>query len=56
MINQEIYYKNVGGLYKVRVGSFNVLSDAVSLLEQMKSLGFNDSFVVELTYLQTIEK
>ena len=56
MVTQEIYYKNVEGMYKVRAGSFNSVSDAADMLQQAKNLGFNDSFVVELTYVQTIDK
>lgn len=56
LVNQEIYYKNVEGLYKVRLGNFEALSDAVNLLSQLKNLGFNDCFIVELTYIQTLDK
>lgn len=49
---QEIYYKDIDGLYKVRLGSFNSKEDAIGYLTSAKNAGFQDSFVVELTYIK----
>lgn len=52
---QDIYVKNIEGLYKVRLGNFNSKEEAISLLEKIQGSGFSDSFVVELTYYK-VEK
>ncbi|MBL8017024.1 MAG: SPOR domain-containing protein, partial [Ignavibacteria bacterium] len=49
---QEIYYKDIDGLYKVRLGSFSSKEDAIGFLSNAKNAGFPDSFVVELTYVK----
>lgn len=46
----EIYYKNIDGQYKVRFGTFNEINEALIKLENVKSNGFQDAFLVELTY------
>jgi len=51
--DNNIYYKNINGLYKVRFGNFASKTDAISFLEKLQSGGFSDSFVVELTYVKT---
>lgn len=52
---EEIYYKDIDGLFKVRLGNFDSKTDAIRMMEKLKSTGFTDSFVVELTYMK-IEK
>lgn len=47
--DQAVYYKNVDGLYKVRVGSFNNKQDALDFLYKVRALNYGDSFVVQLT-------
>lgn len=54
--NTEIYYKDIDGLFKVRLGAFNNKSDAAAILEQLQTAGFNDSFIVELTYYRVENK
>jgi cell division protein FtsN len=54
-LQDEIYYKDVQGLYKVRIGNFNSKTEALSMLEKMISTGFSDSFVVELTFVKVPE-
>jgi cell division protein FtsN len=51
--DSNIYYKNINGLYKVRLGNFVSKQEAISFLEKIQGSGFNDSFVVELTYVKT---
>jgi cell division protein FtsN len=46
---QSVYYKDVEGLFKVRVGSFNNKQDAVDFLAKVRALNYSDSFVVMLT-------
>lgn len=55
MINPDIYFKNIDGLYKVRMGNFSSKFDALNYLEMLKQRGFADSFIVELTYYK-VEK
>ncbi len=52
-IDQSVYYKSYGGLFKVRIGSYSNLSEAIKLLDKLKNSGYSDSFIVELTYIQT---
>ncbi len=52
---QDIYYKNIEGLYKVRLGNFNNRGDAIVFLGKIQEKGFSDSFIIELTYYK-IEK
>jgi cell division septation protein DedD len=55
-INTEIYYKNINGLYKVRVGNINTREEADSLLKSVMESGYSDSFMVELTYVTDKDK
>jgi len=55
MIREDVYYKYVQGLYKVRLGNFTTKADALSMLEKIIANGFADSFVVELTYVKVPE-
>ena len=50
--NQDIVYKNIEGLYKIRLGKYITKEDAIPVLEKIRGLGFNDSFIVELTYVK----
>lgn len=52
---EDIYYKDIDGLFKVRLGNFDSKTDAITMMEKLKSTGFPDSFVVELTYMK-VEK
>lgn len=47
---QDISYKNVEGMYKVRLGSFTNVGEASDILKFVQEKGFTDSFIVELTY------
>lgn len=44
---EEVNYKLIGGLYKVRLGSFSTLPEAFTFLNKVKDAGFSDSFVSE---------
>lgn len=54
--NSEIYFKDIDGLFKVRLGNFSSKSDAMTILEELQAKGFNDSFIVELTYYKVENK
>ena len=56
LIDQAVYYKIYEGMYKVRIGNFINMNDAAAFLEKLKNLGYSDSFMVELTYIQAQEK
>lgn len=55
LVNEEIYYKDVEGLYKVRFGSFGSKEAAINFLPLVQNAGYMDCFVVELTSLK-VEK
>lgn len=46
---QPVYYKNVDGLYKVRVGNFEKKEDALDFLYKVRALRYSDSFVFQIT-------
>lgn len=54
-ISEDVYYKEVQGLFKVRIGKLGSKSEALSMLEKVISYGFTDSFLVELTYVKVPE-
>jgi len=43
----NVNYEKINGLYKVRAGTFNSLSDALTALDRVKSSGFKDGFIIE---------
>jgi len=55
LVNEDIYYKDVDGLYKVRFGNFASKEVAIQFLPVVQHAGYMDSFVVELTNVK-IEK
>ncbi|HEY3249987.1 MAG TPA: SPOR domain-containing protein [Ignavibacteria bacterium] len=55
-LKSEIYYKNIDGLYKVRVGNINGKEEAGTLLKSIMEAGYPDSFLVELTYVINNDK
>jgi septal ring-binding cell division protein DamX len=44
-----IYYKNVNGIFKIRVGNYNSLDEALTMLTKISIEGFTDSFVTDLS-------
>ena len=46
---QDIDYKKVDGMYKIRIGSYSSLEDAAMALNKIFDKGFSDTFVVETT-------
>ena len=49
---ENITLKNIDGVYKIRLGSFNDKDEAIKYLDKIKGAGFYDSFVLELTYVK----
>jgi cell division septation protein DedD len=56
LASEEIYYKDIDGLFKVRLGNFSSRTDAMAKMQMLKELGYTDSFVVELTYMKIENK
>lgn len=48
MLNFDLDYMNVNGLFKVRAGKFINRNDAVKALLEIAALGFKDAFVAEV--------
>lgn len=46
-LDYSINYYQIEGLYKVRVGSFNNVSDARAVLVKVRDVGFADSFMTD---------
>jgi len=46
-IGSTVNLEKIGGLYKVRCGAYNSLSDAIAALDKVKSSGFKDCFITE---------
>lgn len=42
----EVYYIILNELYKIRIGNFKNKSDALKLLEDVKSKGYFDAFII----------
>jgi cell division septation protein DedD len=55
LVNEEIYYKDVDGLYKVRFGNFASKEAAIQFLPVVQNAGYTDSFVLELVSVK-VEK
>lgn len=48
MLNFDLDYMHVNGLFKVRAGKFISRNDAVKALLEIAALGFKDAFVAEV--------
>ncbi len=46
VVGDEIYYKVINNLYKIRLGNYSNKADALITLERMKNLGYFDAFIV----------
>ena len=54
-LGEELYIKKVDGLYKIRSGNFNYMEDAFGTVAKFHNSGFEDAFLVELSYVKKIE-
>jgi len=45
-LGDDVYYKLIDNIYKIRIGDFNSKSEALQLLEKVNALGYNDAFVL----------
>ena len=52
----DLTVKNIEGLYKIRLSGFSSRDEAISFLQKTRDAGFSDSFVVELTLIQSENK
>lgn len=44
----DITMKNINGLYKLRIGNFANRDEAYKMLDKIRELGFDDSFMVKI--------
>jgi len=45
-LGDEVYYIILNELYKIRIGNFKNKSDALKLLDDVKSKGYYDAFII----------
>lgn len=45
-LGDDVYYEQSGNLYKIRIGNFTNGAEAIKLMEQVKSKGYFDAFVI----------
>jgi hypothetical protein len=45
-LGDEVYYLILNELYKIRIGNFKNKSDALKLLDDVKSKGYYDAFII----------
>ena len=48
LVNLEITFEYIDGLYKIHAGVFSTKNEAISNIEQILSAGFKDPFITEL--------
>jgi len=46
VLGNDVYYAFVNSLYKIRIGSFDNREEALNFLNRVRSLGFDDAFVI----------
>lgn len=46
ILGNDVYYTYINSLYKIRLGSFDNKDEALQLLDRVRSLGFDDAFVI----------
>jgi hypothetical protein len=46
VIGNNVYYRIINSIYRIRIGEFNSKSEALKLLEKVKALGYFDAFVL----------
>jgi len=47
----DVYTRLINGLYKVRYGSYNTKEEAISNLNTVRDLGYDDAFIIEIKKL-----
>lgn len=45
-LGENIYYEMINDLYKIRTGRFDNKAEALQLLDHVKSLGYDDAFII----------
>jgi len=46
VLGDEVYYEESGGLYKIRIGSYNNKTEALKYVDFVKSKGYTDAFII----------
>ena len=46
ILGDEVYYEYKSSLYKIRIGKFGDKAEALLLLDKVRSLGYNDAFII----------
>jgi cell division protein FtsN len=46
VLGNDVYYTFTNSLYKIRIGSYDNRNDALNFLDHVKSLGFDDAFII----------
>ncbi len=46
VMGSEVYYEMIGSLYKIRIGKFSNKAEALQLLDNVKSKGYYDAFII----------
>jgi len=46
ILGNDVYYTFTNGLYKIRIGSYDNRNDALNFLDHVRSLGFDDAFII----------
>jgi len=46
VIGPEVYFEFINGLYKARIGSFNIRAEAILMIDRVKALGYTDAFII----------
>ena len=46
VLGSEVYYELINDLFKIRIGSFSNKAEALQLLDNVKSKGYYDAFVI----------
>jgi cell division protein FtsN len=47
-LGPDLYYEQQNDLYKIRIGKFGGRAEAILMLEKVKSLGYNDAFILTI--------
>ena len=45
-LGEDLYYAVINSLYKIRIGNYSNKGEALKMLEYVKSLGYDDAFIV----------
>jgi cell division protein FtsN len=46
----DVFIQTINGLYKVRTGKYNNRLDAMKVLDEIKAMGYSDSFIIQSNF------